>query len=471
MHIFKHFHDKASGTKSVVGRRSIWSAPKFSLRKYGLLTAGLLTLAGGIILFAATPNASFNADNGTLTSGATKQACAGSSDGNCVVFGGSTSSNKIIGIIGQFENGSYDYTQNAVQMGAQWYREDVWGDNAGVEFTRCSTYFNYSSDTNCGTQHMLNTIANHGIRTLLLLNYGVGNANGGIENVDFVNPGTCSTSSNYNTCLTQCSSPTYTGTCTSQLGWVQAAVYTAYNYGQGGTFWKGRTDLGSQFMEIGNEVYNPLESSGPWSCVYDTLTVNGVVYHECFDPADYAKMVKLVSIAVTATTNGHVKTLLDSEPKYTTDTQGDSGNWPHDMLAAVPDLASYVGGVTVHPYGDIPNTGVCVGSPCSTSSNFSYPNNLQLTHQAWPTLPVYVTEVGQQSKSVGYTGQCKAINQYFDDLRANSWEAGLFIFSQKGWSTGGYDLVQGPDPPPGTLEPGWYAYQSQALHQKDYSSC
>lgn len=36
---------------------------------------------------AATPYASTTADSGTLASGATKQSCAGASDGNCVVFG------------------------------------------------------------------------------------------------------------------------------------------------------------------------------------------------------------------------------------------------------------------------------------------------------------------------------------------------------------------------------------------------
>ena len=39
---------------------------------------------------AATPYASITADKGTLAGGATKQTCSGSSDGNCVVFGGTT---------------------------------------------------------------------------------------------------------------------------------------------------------------------------------------------------------------------------------------------------------------------------------------------------------------------------------------------------------------------------------------------
>src|ERR1039458_9307789 len=39
---------------------------------------------------AATPYAYITADKGTLANGATKQTCSGSSDGSCVVFGGST---------------------------------------------------------------------------------------------------------------------------------------------------------------------------------------------------------------------------------------------------------------------------------------------------------------------------------------------------------------------------------------------
>ena len=449
---------------------------KISQRIPAVLVILVVAIVGSILLLgshAATPYVSVNVSSGTTTGGAVSQACAGASHSNCVVFGGaSTPSGKIIGIVGTFYDSNYDYTQNAVQMGAQWYRNDVWGDDSHFETNCSSGVFNYGADSKCGTQVALNAIAKNGLRSLLLLNP---DPNGGIPSVDFVLKGTCSTSSVYSTCLSSCSSPTYTGTCTDQLGWVQAAVYTAYNYGQGGTFWQGRTDLGSQFMELGNEAYNPLEPSGngPWSCVYDTITVNGTIYNECFDPGDYAQMVKLVGQAVNNATSGRVKVLFDSEPYYTTDTEGDSGNWPQAMQAAVPDLASDpgVGGVTLHPYGDIPSIGVCANNPCSTSGNFSYPSNLDLTHASWPALPIYVTEVGQETSLVGTVGQCKAINQYFDDLRNNSWEAGLWIFSQQGSGTGGYDLIQGPDQPsgPGTLEPGWYAYQSQALHQTDYS--
>jgi fibronectin type 3 domain-containing protein len=55
MPIFKRTHGKSSETKSVVGRSSIWSSPKFSFRQYTLIFLGLLVVAGGIALFAATP--------------------------------------------------------------------------------------------------------------------------------------------------------------------------------------------------------------------------------------------------------------------------------------------------------------------------------------------------------------------------------------------------------------------------------
>lgn len=62
------------------------------------LTAALVVLVvagiGTYLLLsshASSPYASINADSGTLTSPATKQTCTGSTDGSCVVFGGSGS--------------------------------------------------------------------------------------------------------------------------------------------------------------------------------------------------------------------------------------------------------------------------------------------------------------------------------------------------------------------------------------------
>jgi hypothetical protein len=62
MPIFKRPHDSSSDTEPAIGRTSLWSASKFSWRQYSLVAAGLLILAGGIVLFAASPASIRNAN-------------------------------------------------------------------------------------------------------------------------------------------------------------------------------------------------------------------------------------------------------------------------------------------------------------------------------------------------------------------------------------------------------------------------
>src|ERR1700690_1715175 len=110
------------------------------LLKKSKVTQKTLTILGVIIVVAiistylltssraATPSASFNADNGQLSGNAVKQACTGSSDNNSVIFdGGSTSRiTKMIGINGTVDDGRYDFTANAASMGVQWERIGIW---------------------------------------------------------------------------------------------------------------------------------------------------------------------------------------------------------------------------------------------------------------------------------------------------------------------------------------------------------
>src|SRR6478672_2554233 len=67
--------------------------------KVPLVIMAVIVGATGIYLLtsshAATPYISINADTGTLANGATKQACNGASNGNCVVFGGASASNPV----------------------------------------------------------------------------------------------------------------------------------------------------------------------------------------------------------------------------------------------------------------------------------------------------------------------------------------------------------------------------------------
>lgn len=69
-------------------------------QKISALLVVLIVAAVGTYLLvgshAATPYASITADKGTLAGGATKQSCSGASDGSCVTFGSSSSSDKLI---------------------------------------------------------------------------------------------------------------------------------------------------------------------------------------------------------------------------------------------------------------------------------------------------------------------------------------------------------------------------------------
>jgi hypothetical protein len=74
-------------------------------KRFQYLSASLVILVvasmGTLLLIgshAATPYASTTADSGTLSGGATKQTCTGASDGNCVVFGGTTTASSIFPI-------------------------------------------------------------------------------------------------------------------------------------------------------------------------------------------------------------------------------------------------------------------------------------------------------------------------------------------------------------------------------------
>ena len=68
--------------------------PQILKRITALTTILIVAIVGTILLtgsHASTPYVSLNADKGTLTSGATSQACSGASDGQCVQFGSSIS--------------------------------------------------------------------------------------------------------------------------------------------------------------------------------------------------------------------------------------------------------------------------------------------------------------------------------------------------------------------------------------------
>ncbi|WP_445149027.1 hypothetical protein [Baekduia sp. Peel2402] len=113
-------------------------------------------------------------------------------------------------------------------------------------------------------------------------------------------------------------------------------------FGPGGTFWQGKNVAPSTAVtriEFGNETNNPYQYNG-W-----TLADDWYKNSQYLNLAkEYARQAKNAAIAVTAA-NPKVGILAvgDQYSGYTT--------WINAMFDAVPDLANYVAGWTVHPYG------------------------------------------------------------------------------------------------------------------------
>lgn len=107
-------------------------------------------------------------------------------------------------------------------------------------------------------------------------------------------------------------------------------------YGPGGAFWQNRRDgyLAPIYFEHGNEPY------GVWF-------VNSV------EPDQYALLHKQAVIAARAA-NPRCKFLLACADYYYDARRGGWNDWITPMFAAVPDLAAYTDGFTVHLYGTSP---------------------------------------------------------------------------------------------------------------------
>jgi hypothetical protein len=135
-------------------------------------------------------------------------------------------------------------------------------------------------------------------------------------------------------------------------------VFTWFKrYGQGGTFWAGREDLGATTAEILNEPGNPYF----WS---DSKNLSG-----------YASLIETVHNTLAALP--HPPTLLVS---YDGGFEGD--NYGRALVKADPRLLTLGLGWTVHPYGGHGST-TALGNRARVTE--AYADTKQ---------PVYVTEVG-----------------------------------------------------------------------------
>jgi hypothetical protein len=113
-------------------------------------------------------------------------------------------------------------------------------------------------------------------------------------------------------------------------------------FGPGGTLWQGKDVAPSTAVtriEFGNETNNPYQYNG-WTLADDWYRNDNYLNLA----KEYARQAKNAAIAVKAA-NPKVGILAvgDQYSGYTT--------WINAMFDAVPDLADYVAGWTVHPYG------------------------------------------------------------------------------------------------------------------------
>ena len=318
----------------------------------------------------------------------------------------SATASKIIGINGTYSEDKY--VVDAQNLGAQWMRVEQWNDTP-------SYYANMPS--------LLAELSSHNIREFPLVNnYSVGWV-----------------------------------TAADKTTWTNAVVHAATTYGAGGSYWQGKTDLGSPVIEVANEAYG---NWYPWP------------NQSYLFPGEYAKMLKQAAIAVQSATGGKVRLIASVGADYldTNDKTGGSGgtwkSWSDEMHRAVPDIENYLAGVADHPYGDIPSIGI--GS--STDPNWSH-QSLYAIHAKWG-IPIYVTEVGQKGPLVGFDKQAAAMTYYFDELRNNSWEAAMFWYNQKDYSAynaggdNGWALIDVND----KRQLAWFEYQKQAKAMETVSS-
>ncbi|HTA05384.1 MAG TPA: hypothetical protein VK774_03385 [Solirubrobacteraceae bacterium] len=149
----------------------------------------------------------------------------------------------------------------------------------------------------------------------------------------------------------------------SSIGAINQAAFASKvrtwfeRYGQGGTFWAGKEDLGATTAEILNEPGNPYF----WS--------------DSTNRAAYASLIETVHSALSALP--HPPTLLVS---YDGGYEGD--NYGRALVKADPQLLKLGLGWTVHPYG-------------GHGANSAEGNRARVTEAYADTKqPVYVTEVG-----------------------------------------------------------------------------
>jgi Glycosyl hydrolase catalytic core len=218
-------------------------------------------------------------------------------------------------------------------------------------------------------------------------------------------------------------------------GWRDWVAMVVTRYGPGGTFWQGRSDAqyAPTYFEMLNEPY------GFW-------------FYPTPEPAAYASFFADVVSAGKAA-NPYARFLMSSLPQTFRDEAGvwRSESWDA-MLKASPDGAraqQLADGVTVHPYG-------AYDDPKGWLSAVG-------THNDFPQLPVWITEVGYRiDSSVGGVTvtegvQAQWMTRNLNDFKNWPWAAGYLWFK---WADYGTDNMWGVVRPDGSHRPSYDAYRS-----------
>ncbi len=183
-------------------------------------------------------------------------------------------------------------------------------------------------------------------------------------------------------------------------GWTSWAAGVVARYGPGGAFWVGRSDAqyAPTYFEVLNETY------GYW-------------FYPTPEPAAYARFFTQVVSAAKAA-NPNAKFLMVGYPHtFRTDTGVWSAKTWNTLLKESPDgpaAISLAAGVTTHPYGSYTDA-----NGWATATR---------VHQDFPTLPVWLTEIGFQiDQNVDGT-------TVDDDLQAAYMQRSLVDFVSWSWA-------------------------------------
>jgi hypothetical protein len=183
--------------------------------------------------------------------------------------------------------------------------------------------------------------------------------------------------------------------------------------------------LGLNEIEFGNEVYYG-ESAASYAAQYNAAHV--------------AVAGLSITLLATATTD------------YYEHARGGSGSWFHDLIRALPGGAGEIDALTVHPYGSMTRVG---------SDGYGWPMLAPLHAEAVaagisPTLPWYITEVGQEISGDGIEGQAPVspaaqatdLTQYLNDIKTTyPWIVFFSWYSCRDDSSGAFGLLNGDNSP------------------------